>query len=389
MRYRDSIFRQLLKPLSRRFLGTSAARHKAEAYDKSFRCWDHLVAMVYAQLADVQSLRELETAWNANSHHHYHLGTGRIARTTLGDANMRRPTEVFADVFAKLSADADRKLRQEGSEMVRIIDSSPIPLRDTITCRAWNGRIKGLKLHVVYAPGSDRPCAMDVTPANINDIEMGKEVAIEKGATYVFDKGYCSYKWWEKLHFGGALFVTRQKQNARFRPICWRPLSEAEKRGDGFTVVSDANVKLTLKGNAKLSIAMRRIRIRRDGGGTLTLVTNDMTRSASVIAGLYKTRWQIELLFRWIKQNLNLKTFLGRSENAIKLQLYAAMIAYLLLRLAARASGSKHAAIRFAELVSGALFTRKSMARIDKPPDVNACNTRPRHPLNQLEMKYV
>ncbi len=389
MHFSDSIFRQLLKPVSRRFLGTAAARHKAEAYDKSFRCWDHLVAMVYAQLADVQSLRELETAWNANSHHHYHLGTGRIARATLADANRRRPTDVFADVFAKLSAQAGRTLRQEGAEMVRIIDSSPIPLRDTISCRAWNGRIKGLKLHMVYAPGSDRPCEMNVTGANINDIEMGKEVTIEAGATYVFDKGYCSYKWWEKLHFGGAVFVTRQKQNARFRPVCRRPLRLTEKRGDGFTVASDADVKLTPKGNAKLSIAMRRIRIKRDGGGSLTLITNDMTRSASEIALLYKARWQIELLFRWIKQNLNLKTFLGRSENAVKLQLYAAMIAYLLLRLAARASGCKQPPIRFAELVSGALFTRKSMARIDKPPEVNACKTRPKHPLNQLEMKYA
>ena len=134
---------------------------------------------------------------------------------------------------------------------------------------------------------------------------------------------------------------------------------------------------------------MRRVRVKRDTGGYLTLITNDLKRPAAEIAKLYKARWQIELLFRWIKQNLNLKTFLGRSENAIKLQLYAAMIAYLLLRLAARASCSKHTPIRFSELVACSLFVRRSMARVDKPPDVNPSKPKSRPISNQMELRYA
>ena len=114
-----------------------------------------------------------------------------------------------------LSALADRTLRGEGAEMVRLIDSSPIPLGRLMQGRAWNGRIKGMKLHVVYDPGTDRPCRVDITPANVNDIEIGRDLAIERGSMNVFDKGYCSYPWWSKIHAAEAFFVTRKKVNAR------------------------------------------------------------------------------------------------------------------------------------------------------------------------------
>ena len=389
MRYQDSIFAQLLKSVSRRCVGTIADRHMAEAYDKKFRLWDHVVAMVFAQLADVRSLRQLQATWNASSHHHYHLGTGPLARATLADANGRRPPQAFADVFKMLSANADRGLRREGAEMVRLIDSTPIPLTDAFACRVSNGRIIGAKMHVVYEPATDRPCEITITPANVNDIDIGKQTAIVPGMTYVFDKAYCSYAWWSQLHEAGAVFVTRQKDNARYAAVHKRGLTAAEKHGDGFTVIDDAEIKLIYGRNANLDLPVRRIRVKREGGGRITLITNGLNRSAAEIAKLYKTRWQIELLFRWIKQHLNLKTFLGRSENAVKIQLYAAMIAYLLLRLAARASRSKHSALRFAELVGCALFVRKSITRIDKPPDVNPSRPKQKPASKQMELCYV
>lgn len=389
MRFTDSIFGQLLKPVSRRSLGTIAGRHMAEAYDKKFRLWDHVLAMVFAQLAGARSLRQLQSAWNANSHHHYHLGTGPLARATLADANGRRPPQAFADVFKMLSADADRVLRREGAEMVRLIDSTPIPLGDAFACRVSNGRIKGAKLHLVYQPATDQPCEISITPANVNDIDIGKQAAIVPGMTYVFDKAYLSYDWWSQLHAAGAVFVTRQKDNARYETIRKRALTAAQKQGDGFTVIDDAEIKLIYGRNANLELPVRRIRVKRESGGCITLITNDLNRSAAEIAKLYKTRWQIELLFRWIKQHLNLKTFLGRSENAVKIQLYAAMIAYLLLRLAARASRSKHDALRFAELVAATLFIRKSMARIDRPPEVNPSKPKLIPPSKQMDLCYV
>jgi putative transposase len=387
MRYSDSIFGHLLKVISRRWFDALVDRHGGNAYDKSFSSWEHLLVLIYVQLGGVGSLRGLEAAWNANAHHHYHLGVGRLARSTLADANARRPLAIFTETFAKLSGLADRTSRRDGCEMIRLIDSTPIPLGKLIEWAKWNGRIKGLKLHVVYDPMADNPTEIAMTDANVNDIEMGRKMAIASGHTYVFDKAYCRYDWWAGIHQADALFVTRAKTSSKYRAIRWRPVEQS--RGDGFTIIDDAEIKLVSKGNSKLAIPMRRVRIKRDSGAKISLVTNDLERSAVEIAGLYKTRWQIELLFRWIKQHLKIRTFLGRSPNAIRLQLVAAMIAYVLLRITARGNHIKMTILRFAELIGARLFMRKDIARIDKPPDVNPAKARPQHSPNQLAFQYA
>jgi IS4 transposase len=385
MRYRDSIFAGLLKPISRRGFRSIVERHDGDAYDKSFNSWNHLVALIFAQLDACDSLRGLVAGWNAQAHHHYHLGVGPLARATLSDANARRPVEVFAETFAMLSAQADRTLCREGMQMLRLIDATPIPLDELCTWASWNGRTRGLKLHIVYDPGADHPRRLEITPATTNDVEIGRRQPPEAGATYVFDKAYCDYAWWTQLQASGCRFVTRPKANATYKVIARRALQQ--QAGDGFKVLDDAEVMLATQGRTKLPIAMRRLRVKRDDGGTLTLITNDLDRSAATIAALYKARWQIELLFRWIKQNLKLRKFLGRSENAIRLQLLAAMIAFLLLRIAARQSRIALPAIRFAELISGGLFVRKPISRIDKPPETNP--SRPKPNPNQLQFCYV
>jgi IS4 transposase len=387
MRYCDSILGGLLKPISRRQFAAIVDRHDADAYDKSFNSWNHLVTLIFAQISGVDRLRTLEALWNANAHHHYHLGVGALKRSTLSDANARRPIAVFAETFAMLSGLADRVLRREGGEMLRLIDATPIPLHELVTWAEWNGRTRGLKLHVVYDPASDQPRRIAITPATVNDVEVGQEVPIEAGATYIYDKAYCHYGWWTQLHEAGACFVTRQKKNARYRATRWRPLRK--KKADGFTVVDDAQVKLVSKSGVKLAIPMRRVRIRRDDGTKMTLITNDHDRSAIEIASLYKMRWQIELLFRWIKQHLKINKFLGRSQNAIYLQLIAAMIAYLLLRLAARQNGITMPAIRFVELLATRLFMRTHIASVDKPPIPNQSRARRPSSPNQMEFCYA
>jgi IS4 transposase len=387
MRYCDSIFGQVLKPISRRWFEAVVDRHNADAYDKSFKSWDHLAMLVYAQLAGIQGLRGLEAVWNANSHHHYHLGVGKVARTTMSDANARRPPAIFSETFAMLSGLADRGLKREGAQMLRLIDSTPIPLGRVIPWAKWNGRIRGLKLHVAYDPVSDNPTTIQITHANINDVEIGEQFPIEAGFTYVFDKAYCKYRWWTGIHQAQAKFVTRQKTTSRFRTMRWRPLKK--RKGNGFSVVDDAEVKFVSKGDSKLAIPMRRIRVRRDDGTKITLLTNDLERSAIEIAALYKTRWQIELLFRWIKQHLKIRTFFGRNDNAIRLQIVAAMIAYVLLRIAARQSRVKMPVIRFADLLRDRLFTRRTVDKIDKPPDVHPSRAKPKNSPNQFELCYV
>jgi IS4 transposase len=387
MRHSDSILGSILKPISRRWFERLVDREDGNAYDKTFDSWSHLVALIYAQLSGLCSLRGVEASWNANAHHHYHLGVSKLARSTLSDANKRRPPSIFQETFSYLSRQADRLVRRDGGEMVRLLDATPVPLGRVVDWAKGNGRIRGLKMHVVYDPAADNPTFVDITDANVNDIEIGRTVPLEAGFTYVFDKAYCRYDWWISINQAGARFVTRMKTSARFRAQSWRTVTKAA--GDGFTVLDDAEVKLTSKGNSKLDIPMRRIRLKRHDGSKIVLLTNDLTRSAIQIANLYKARWQIELLFRWIKQHLKIRSFLGQNPNAIRLQLLAAMIAYLLLRIAARPSCLHIPAIRFAELIAARLFTRFPLPDIDKPNRSNPARAAPRQCPNQMAFAYA
>jgi len=392
MRYLDSIFVSLLKPIDRRAFKASVARHRADAYDKRFSSWDHLVALIYAQLSGATGLRGMVCGWNAHAHHHYHLGVGALARSTVSDANGRRPVAVFAELFKALSAQLDRRRRADGKAMLRLIDATPIPLGTLCRGAAWNGRIRGMKMHVLYDPDADRPCRFDITPANVNDIDFGRATDIEPGATYVYDKAYCHYGWWTEIDQAGAYFVTRPKRRARWRTLAERPIDKAQTvaiEGDGFRVRQDREVALASKGDSKLDIPLRLITVERDDAKPITILTNDMRRTAAEIGDLYKARWQIELLFRWIKQHLNIKAFLGRAENAIRLQITAAMIAFALLRIAARRHRVNIPPIRLAQLVAACLFVRKPFAKIDKPPPVNPSKPKPKTDPRQGEMLYA
>lgn len=369
MPHEPSVFAAVIKPISRRRFAASVERHDGDAYDKNFSSWEHLTALVFAQLSGIDSLRGLAAAWAANAEHHYHLGAGRIVRSTLSDASVRRPAGIFAETFTDLAGLADRKLRGEGKELVKLIDASPIPLNALHAMRAFNGRIKGAKLHPVYDPDTDLPQAADITPANINDVSFASALSLTPGATYVFDKGYCSYPFWTRIHRAEAIFVTRAKANAALEHVapCGLDLETVlNSNVEGCEIVRATSEKAR---RASLDFLMRRITVRRENGTRIHILTNDLTRPACDIAQLYRRRWRIELLFRWIKQHLRIRRFMGRSENAVKLQIFAALIAFILLRLAARTARRddlEH--IRFTELVGAALFTRKPIERIDKPP---------------------
>jgi putative transposase len=387
MRFCSSTFGQLLEPLNRRQFDAIVARHDGDAYDKSFGSWDQLAVLIFAQLSGIEGLRDLEVGWNANAHHHYHLRTGRLARSTLSDANARRSPAIFAETFALLAGQCDRKIRKEGEAVLRLIDATPVPLNSVLDWVKTNGRIKGLKLHVVYDPASDRPAHIEITDANINDVTIGEQFPIEAGMTYVFDKAYCKYPWWTAIHEAEATFVTRQKKRSKFRATLKRKLPR--RLGDGFRIVDDYEVKFVSKGDSKLAIPLRRIRVRRDNGEKIVILTNDMCSTAVEIAGFYKQRWQIELLFRWIKQHLHIATFLGRNPNAVRLQIIAAMIAYVLLRIAMRRNVVKLPIIRFAALAASRLFSRIPLAKIHKPPEAHPSKAALKPTTGQFAFAYV
>lgn len=388
MRFTPSIFGKLLEPINRRRFDAVVAAHDGDGCVKSFWSWDHLVALIFAQFSAADGLRGLEVSWNANQQHHYHLASGPVRRSTLSDANKRRPAAVFAAAFAMVASQLDRRMRREGDAMLHLIDSTPIPLGKLCRWAKSNGRFKGMKMHVVYDATADSPRVLDITDANVNDAQIGRTAPITPGATYVFDKGYCHYDWWRAIAAAGACFVTRPKINMGLELVERRRLAAAE--GDGFTVLDDAEVRFASKGDSRLPVRLRRIRLQRHETGTvITLLTNDMERPAVAIAAFYKARWQIELLFRWIKQHLKIRKFLGNNDNAIRLQLFAAMIAYALLRIAARTHRIKMPIIRFADLVAQCLFDRRRIAAIETPPPVNPSTRQPRNSEHQLRFANV
>ena len=388
MRFTPTIFSQLVEPIDRRRFEAIVKRWNADAYDKSFRSWEHLMVLIHAQLTGATSLRALEAGWNANAHAHYHLRCEAIARSTLADANARRPVEAFAEVLTTVAGLANRSTRAEAKKMLRLIDSTPIPLGKLFDWAKSNGRIRGMKAHVVYDPGRDLPRILDITDANVNDAQIGRQIEIELGLTSVFDKGYCHYGWWRAIHAAGAFFVTRPKTNMGLTVKAERQYGPS--RGDGFTVVGDQDVELSSKGDSKLPIPLRRIEILRDEDAkTIIVITNDTKRSAVDIAQIYKFRWQIELLFRWLKQHLKLRSFLGTSPNAVKLQIYAAMIAYILLRLAEKTAKPHFDILRFADLVGDLLFERRRLTAIGTPPPVNPNRKRDKSNPNQMAFCYA
>lgn len=387
MPYTPSAFESLLKGIDRRVFQTIVERHDGDAYDKSFGSFQHVVALIFAQLAGVASLRDLEETWNAGANHHYHLGCGTLARSTLSDANKRRPVAVFADLLAHLAKGLDRKTRRDGAAMVKIIDSTPIPLGKLFDWAKTNGRIRGMKVHVVYDPAADHPRIIDITDANVNDAQVGRTIDVVPGAAYVFDKGYCHYGWWAAIAGAKAFFVTRPKTNMKLALVKARPL--ATTKGDGCTIVADEEVRLASKGDSKLDIPLRRVTLRRDDGKEMSLLTNDLARTAVEVAALYKGRWQIELLFRWIKQHLAIRGFLGRNDNAVRLQILAAMIAFVLLRLAARTWRISLPILSFTRLVGQFLFHRRMLNRIDRPPPVNPSLRKPKTHPHQMAFTYA
>jgi len=163
MRFTPSIFSKLLAPINRRHFDAIVARHDGDAYDKTFRSWDHLVALMFAQFSAADSLRGLEASWNAQSQHHYHLASGLLVRSTLSDASKRRPVAVFAETFGLIAGQLDRQTRRDGNAMLRLIDSTPIPLGKLCGWAKSNGRIKGMKMHVLFDPQADCPRILDIT----------------------------------------------------------------------------------------------------------------------------------------------------------------------------------------------------------------------------------
>jgi len=372
MRHQNSVFHQLTQHIPWDAFDRSVAVRGADRRVRCLRTRDQFLALLYGQLAGAVSLREIEDGLKSHEARLYHLGGRTVSRSTLADANAKRPFEVYADVFMELIARARPGLRRKLRDAVRLIDATRVKLSSR--SGAWTPQIKehyAAKVHLVYDPHAAMPLDAAVTPHNVNDITPARAMPIEAGASYVFDLGYYSYEWWADLDAAGCRFVTRLKTNTALDvnavlPVC-----------DGGSVLSDRIGHLSrhiMKGKNPFTDPVREIVVRRDGNKTLRLVTNDLDAPAEEIAALYKLRWEIELFFKWIKQNLKIKHFLGVSENAVKIQIYIALIAFLILRTAHNAQKTIARPQAFARLVRLNIMHRRDLCALkDKhrtgPPD--------------------
>ena len=287
-----------------------------------------------------------------------------MVRSTLCDALNKRSSEPFRLACEHLLQGIGRKQRKSLEAMITLIDSTSISLRgpgfDEWTTATKTRITQGLKVHVAIDPQQTAPTYVNITAANVNDLSDALTMPLEAGMTYVFDKGYCDYNWWHQIDQMGSFFVTRLKKNANLKPVA----NLREKYAPEF-IEADESVLFGKKylnarrPNHYQNQAVRRVQVRREDHETpLILVTNDFSRSAQEIADLYKQRWQIELFFKWIKQNLKLKRYFGFSENAVRLQIYSALITYLLLHLYQRRSGCSGSISDFAIRLTHSLFER-------------------------------
>lgn len=213
------------------------------------------------------------------------------------------------------------------------------------------------------------PAHFVIMPCRASDITVAKAWTIAPGETYVFDLGYYDFAWFSKLHASGCRFVTRLKDNTRPRVIEDRPVASGSNvRADRIVAIENRLRSAHGRPNPLLGIPLREVVVVIQTGKTLRILSNDLEASAEAIAELYKTRWQIELFFRWIKQHLRIKRFLGTSENAVRIQIAVALIAFILLRLASEAARASIGLTTFARLVRANLMHRRPLDKLDKPP---------------------
>jgi hypothetical protein len=366
MRRENSVMHGLLQRVPWRIFDGLVDEHRADRGVRRLTTKSQLVAMLYGQLAGAASLREIETALVSHRGRLYHLGAATVARATLADANAKRPPAVFTGVLTALMAQAQRRVRGELADVVRLLDSTGIRLAG-LGCEwaRFSSGVCGAKAHVVLDPDAVLPLYLSVTPAKVNDITAAKAMPIEAGATYVFDLGYYDYTWWAGLHAAGCRIVTRFKTNT--------PLCEAKSRpvpADG-NVLSDRTgllpERLSATRRNPFQAPVREVRVRIAGGKVLRLLSNDLDSPAEEIAALYKRRWQIELFFRWIKQALKIKHLFGVSENAVRIQIAVALIAFILLRLAHQATEIVGSLLAFCRLIRINLMHRRPLDRLLHP----------------------
>lgn len=331
-----SIFSQLLKQFPRTEFQSFVKQHKAERHARGFTCWGQFVAMLFCQLAHAHSLREICQGLAACEGKLKHLGLADAPkRTTLAYANKHRPWEVFQDQFYALLRRCEQAARPGHKFRFRnklvSLDSTTIALCVSIFDWAHYQRAKGaVKIHLLLDHDGYLPKFAVLTTGKKHDITVARTLPLEPGTIVVMDKGYADYRWWWDLDKQGVYFVTRLREDAKYRVERGRDIPEAHRA----RILRDEEI--TLLGYGQIGqdgLALRRVEVWDEGRQeTFVFVTNHRRLAASSIDQIYRERWRVETFFKSLKQLLKIKTFVGTSKEAVLTQIWTALIAMLLLR---------------------------------------------------------
>jgi hypothetical protein len=293
---------------------------------RKFTYWSHLAAMLFGQWSARKSLRDLIFSLNRHARKFYHLGLAAVKRSTLADANEQRPAVIFEKTYYKLYERLAQAMDPQAHKAprIKILDATTIDLCAAVFPWAKFRTRKGaVKLHTVLT--GQLPQCVIVTDGKTHDQKAVQDLHFEAGDLLIFDRAYLDYAWFFRLHQGGVWFVTRLKSNSCYEVV--------QTRSAAGPVLADEVIRLSsATGQAAFPELLRRVHYRDpETGKDYVFLTNRQDLSALEVAELYRRRWQIELFFKWIKQNLKIKAFYGTSKNAVLIQIWTALIAYLLL----------------------------------------------------------
>ena len=384
MAHNSTVFAQLLKLVPRHEFEGLAREHGSGRKARKLTRWSQFVAMGMAQLAGRSSLRDIVSNLSAQSRKLYHLGAGEVSRSSLSRVNADKPWELYEALFGRLLSRCQASSPGHGfrfKNRLYSLDATVIDLCLSMFPWAKFRRAKGaLKVHVGMDHEGRLPTFVAVTEGRTSDIEVARTLRLPKGSIVAADRAYLDFEWINSLILQGVFLVTRLKKGIRYRVV--------ERRGANRRqgVTSDQTIEFTsARGRRRCPRRLRRIGCRDlETGKHCVLLTTNFQLSAKTIADIYRSRWQVELFFKWIKQNLKVKSFVGTSRNAVMTQLWIAMCMYLLvshLKFASRLGWSRAEILRLLQLN---LFERRPLGDLlgNKANDPPACQP-------QTEMKFA
>ena len=332
--YKDKyVFAQLVSFLDRNHFNYLVRKYGGDKYVKFFSCWNQLLTLIFGQLSNRESLRDLIVAINAHQKKSYHLGFGKhVTKSNLAKANQNRDYRIFEDYAYFLVDEARRKCAVDIFKLagnVYAFDSTTIDLcLDVFWWAKFRKHKGGIKIHTLYDIETQIPTFFHITSAKVNDVNAMDVIPYEIGSYYVFDRGYNDFKRLYRIKTLDSFFVVRSKKNLQYKCVKWsRRLPQ--------NILSDAEIELT--GYYPHQYYPESLRLVQYWDEELnrefTYLTNAKHLSALQIANLYKNRWQVELSFKWLKQHLKVKKFWGTTENAVRIQIYSAISAYCLVAI--------------------------------------------------------